>query len=270
MSSLPDLVRVLNRIFFAIRFDIASRRLDIRNAPDELSRFLSIEQQTATALEKANIFRGVSGVQSTYGTKVEIRSQVYFIEDEYVINIPEAILSGIAKSIGTISQNNVSLQLGYLGRTFSGLESRLLTDGLATEDNKQIFLDLTAHTIFPPETTGWRITHELLHTLGISEEQENGLDWKVYLQNKELIDSFAHQVRSDTCSVKQTLDSKFQQISAQQHNSMCEFWSIANSLAQKGLTLPENSLYFTDVFVPVFPQNGVPPVDVAGFCIPFA
>lgn len=270
MNYLPDLVRVFNRIFFAMRFDVTNRRLDTSSAPNELSRFLSSKQQVVKALKNAKIFQGISGVQSTYETKVEIRSQAYFIEEEYAIDISDTILWGIAKSIGTIPQNNVSLHLGYLGRTFDGLESKLLTDGLASENNKQIYLDLTAHTLFPLETTGWRITHELLHTLGITEEQERGLDWKVYLQNKEPLTSFAYQVKKDIDSVKQKFDDRFQQISAEQHNSIREFWDIANSLAQKGLTLPSNELYSTEVFVPVFPQNGVRPVDIEGFCIPFA
>ena len=70
MNYLPDLVRVFNRIFFAMRFDVTNRRLDTSSAPNELSRFLSSKQQVVKALKNAKIFQGISGVQSTYETKV--------------------------------------------------------------------------------------------------------------------------------------------------------------------------------------------------------
>lgn len=263
---MTELICALNRVLFALSLNADSMMLDFTNAPS----FPVVFERLFQMLIKENLLLKVSGVRSTFGSVMTIKPQMQVVATEWRWPVPNTILRALSNSVGVKQAMPVDLYVGYLGRTWEIDDSRFVSDGLASEKNDTIYLDLSAHMVYPLETTGWRITHELLHTLGLSEEEECGYDWRVYLSHKNLINTYAQEIKSQMPSIKETVDTKCKQIEIHNVDLVQTLWEMCDSLAMRGLTLPGRDMCFAKSFVPVFPANGNPLVDIAGFDIPFA
>lgn len=266
MNSIPALIRALNRIIFSLSLDQNRMVLDFTNAPD----FPVLFERLFQVLINENLLLKVSGVRSTFGSAIIIKPQVQVVETEACWPVPNMLLQALGEHIGIKPSAPVNLYLGYLGRTLEKDGGRLITDGLAAGENDKIYLDLAAHMVYPLDTTGWRITHELLHTFGLREEEERGVDWQVYLQHKNLIDEYAQKVKHQIPTQKAKVDMRCKQVEMQHADMIQALWEICDSLATHGLILLGRDLCFAKTFVPVFPAGGNPPFDIVEFDIPFA
>lgn len=272
----PDLLRCIIRIFFGYELD-NNRRLQFSRAPGELLVYATKSDRIKSELEKENIKLEPCGTRTTINTNIMIVPQIKIIDYNFILPIPDDIISVLSNMVPNSTFHRIDLRLGYLGRT-STEQGLFVTDGLAHENNSIIYLDMPAHSIVPFEVTGYRIVHELLHCLGLEEEIVKQLDWPFFVINHDIIMPFVRVIREQLINEKQRFDNACINVENDNYNLMAELWKVERSLSAKGISLPDKSLVYTQSFCPTLEisTNTMDTMDAilnpnyVGYLIPFA
>lgn len=275
---IPEIIRCLYRISFGLRLDKSTMKIDFGTVPP-LLRFRELADGVIEVFKKENILMYYCGTMSSFNTDVDIKLQLQFLDLDRVIPIPREIIDCLALSLNSnMVQSEKALLLGYLGRTING-DGKLITDGLALDNNSFICLDLTTHSVVPVCTTGYRITHELLHTLGITEEQEKGLDWQMYMAQANTITPFARIVQEVIPDSIDYMNKRVKGIEESSATLLNELWNIEREMSKNQIGISEQAQICTEIYHPVFSVSSMnmdvpvfdqPIPDVKGFQIPFA
>jgi len=272
----PDLLRCIIRIFFGYELD-DNMRLQFSRAPGELLYYAAISNRIKSVLGKDNIRMEPGGTRTTINANIEIVPQIKIIDYSFTLPVPDEIISVLSNMVPNSTPHHIDLRFGYLGRTKTE-QGLFVTDGLAHEDNTIVYLDMPTHCIVPPEATGYRIVHELLHCLGLEEEQVKQLDWSFFAFNHTIIMPFVNTIKGNIIDEKLKFDNICLNIENNNSDLMDQLWQIERSLSAKGISLSDKNLVYTSSFLPTL-DNSNNTTDIVqtimnpnyiGYTIPFA
>ena len=168
--------RAIMRLYTFLDIDTQTNTIKTSDAPDFLHPYLEIEPFIKNAFQDVGIELHPSGVISCFNKEIRTVLEVAFIHTDHCLKIPDKIsqiLSMLLRIEGREHQNPMpqTLYWAYSGRFMDKVTNQyFVTDGLQSLDNR-IFIDFLTYSTASPVALHYRVIHELLHTLGITENE---------------------------------------------------------------------------------------------------
>ena len=202
------LCRQIMRIYTCYGFDMNTHRLIKNICPNILETYSMNEYKLKQIFNDEFIEMYPCGVNSNFDGVDKVEVEVFFIYKKYKYVIPNNLIMSLKdfliKNKLSISQSNfdVSLYFGYTGRYFKRQnDSILVTDGLQRALQKDIILDFEMFQNANYTTFHHRLVHELLHVLGISEEQMPSIIVPACIYTEEISKVFIKELQSNCSSI---------------------------------------------------------------------
>ena len=172
------LCRQIMRIYTCFGFDNKTHRLTYEMCPDLLVRYQNVEKFLEGSFSVNGIEMYKCGTLSDFAGNIKIVPQVFFIYKADRYCVPNALIERLSEFLSAngkktqFCSSEISLYWGYTGRSFlRDKNEKLITDGLQRSDFNDIILDFDVFINSSYDMFHHRIVHELLHVLGISEEE---------------------------------------------------------------------------------------------------
>lgn len=263
--------RAIMRLYSFCEFDEKSRRIKICGAEEIVRFYFEIESEVKSALRDVGIEMYPTGVHSLFGNEVKIALEVFFIYSKCSLQIPNDILLCLSSFLKMSGREPLpvmpqTLNWAYSGRvTDSTYTQKFVTDGLQMPDNR-ILIDFLTHSVASHDSLHHRIIHELLHTLGIEEEEMGNYILPACLVTYETAKPFIQSLMLQIEDVNKAFKKSMQDF-------RCKFPELEKQLLQMGDNLylygfPEkidSPMYATTYS----PSQFFPEPDVAGYNVLF-
>ena len=171
------LCRQIMRIYTCFGFDNETRRLIYGMCPDLLMRYQNTEKIWEASFLSNGIEMYKCGTLSDFAGEIKIVPQVLFIYKDDRYCVPDYLIRRLSEFLNTNGRKlqscslEISLYWGYTGRSYLREKNeKLITDGLQRNDFNDIVLDFEMFLNASYDMFHYRIVHELLHVLGVTEE----------------------------------------------------------------------------------------------------
>lgn len=165
------------RVYTCCGFDISTSRLTAKICPDILSEYFHIEPLLKHCFDAQNIEMYPCAVYSNYNGINKTVPQIVFIYKKDYFSIPNYIFESLETFLmqcGFSFKKHIDhkIYFGYTGRFLSRSDnSMLVTDGLQRDTTSDIIIDFLTYKNASKNMLYHRLMHELLHVLGINEEE---------------------------------------------------------------------------------------------------
>lgn len=236
----------------------SNRHLTIKMCPDILQEYFTIDPILRSLFSNANIEMYPSLVYSCYNGIFKYELQNLFIYRERKYPIPETIFECLTdflskNGIAVKPHSNYEIYFGYTGRTYSRADcGKFVTDGLQRDNPHEIIIDFSLYEKAHHNTLHHRLIHEILHVLGISEEDMPNVIYPACIYSYDKANAFIEELLQD-CAI--SYESFKQQVrSIQQGNPELtqKITDLSNLLYQeKGFFQPADKIELTSAWHPI-------------------
>jgi len=255
MNNLPVIFQEICKIYFCFGFDESTRFLKVDRSPILLSFYqheLEPWLKSLFALQDLDLYRGAT--HSQFGDEIATIPQISLINRNHHIDIPNELLDKLSvflklpKCIQKLFE--IRLYWGLLGRSYFSDSKMLITDGLQFEN--EVFLDTTTHHAITSLATAIRIIHELLHTLGVTEQDMPKYILPAYYFVKTEADLLADQVRYSCVDTHNEIVNASNILEQEYPYIITNLKNITDSLEKDGLLAPREKLSQTTIYHPIY------------------
>lgn len=259
-----SICRAVMRLYSFCDFDLQSRRIRISDAHDILTAYFEIEPALKHALSKVGIEMYPTGVYSSFDGENKIVLEVFFIHTAHSLQIPEEILSRLTATLVALGRTPTQptpqiLQWAYSGRWMDkSRKHKFITDGLQMSDNR-ILIDFLTYSVASHDCLHHRLIHELLHTLGIEEDEMNfyilPASAATYDLAKPLIQAMLEQVQNIRDAFKRSMI----QLEANEPDMVKHLFNMGDELCLYGFPEAMDTPIYTTTYMPdkLFPEPSV-------------
>lgn len=256
--------RQIMRIYTCFDYDIAFSRLKANICPDITKEYYPKEKDIVRTFSSAGIEMAPTATESCFGNKIIIVPQVFFVYKLKQYIIPRQIINKLKEFLarnGVQSNQLIGetiLYFGYTGRMWDReTNSKYVTDGLQRNSTNDIIIDFALYEVAPYDTYLYRLIHELLHTLGIEEEQMNSLISAACIYMTATVKEFIIQLQKDCPLVFNNFKSTLSNIQSD-NNQMVEFLRnlgtklyTQNGYYQSPYSIDECKVFYPTSFSPL-------------------
>lgn len=197
-------------------------------------------------------------VYSCYDGTIKHELQNYFIDRERKYSIPPEIFEKLAEFLGTKgvvakTYSNYEIYFGYTGRTYTRFnEGKYVTDGLQCDDSKEIILDFSLYEQAHHDTLHYRLIHEMLHVLGISEEDMSNIIGAACVYSYDTAKEFVDELLLECANVYESFKQRVKSIQEKEPELVQKIADLSDWLYQeKGFFLPADELEYIAVWYPI-------------------
>ena len=250
-----EIYRAIMRIYSFCNFDLQTCQLTHGEPTDALHMYFS---QIQPLLKKKFSDEGLvlypTGVNSCFNDKVRTELEVFFLYEKEYYNIPEEILICLqkylnSKKLSVPHYENSQLYWAYSGRFLDkGSNARFVTDGL--QYSNKIAIDFITYTVAPHDALHHRIIHELLHILGVEENQMNELILEACRNSYELTKPFIQSVIQQAVPIGEQFMKIAENISYQNPTLVKKLLSISDDLYNVGFPVKMDTPLFATMYMP--------------------
>lgn len=259
-----SICRAIMRLYSFCDVDLQTMKKRITDAYDILAVYFKMEPAVMRALSEVGIEMYPTGVYSSFDGKNKIVLEVFFIHATHSLQIPEEILSRLAATLVALGRKPApptpqTLQWAYTGRWMDkSCKHRFITDGLQMSDNR-ILVDFLTYSLASHDCLHHRLIHELLHTLGIEEDEMNFYILPAcaatYDLAKPLIQAMLEQVQNVRDAFKRSLI----QLEANEPDMVNHLFNMGDELRLYGFPEAMDTPIYTTTYMPdqLFPKLSV-------------
>lgn len=266
-----SICRAIMRLYSFCDFDEESHRIKVCGAHETVASYFEIESEIKNALDSVGIEMYPTGVYSCFDSENKIALEVFFIHSACSIEVPAEILlclSSLLKNLGRELSPVMpqTLSWAYSGRVMDrSYTQRFVTDGLQMSDNR-ILIDFLTYSIASHDSLHHRIIHELLHTLGIEEEEMRYYTIPACIATYEVAKPFIEQLLNQTQEINQAFAKSMQDFRRNFPELEKQLIQIGDNLCIYGFPERIDSPMYTTTFLP---SKFFPEPDVTGYNVLF-
>lgn len=264
-----SICRAVMRLYSFCDFDVQTSRIKVTSAHDLLSSYFAIEPTLKSAFKKVGIELYPTAVYSCFDSEIKIVLEVFFIHTAYSLQIPDQIISCLAAMLISLGRTPSSptaqtLQWAYTGRwTDKEFKHKYITDGLQMSDNR-ILVDFLTFSEASHDCLHHRLIHELLHTLGVEEEEMPTYILPACAATYELARPFVQGMMDQIRTVKDTFIESTRKLAINEPDLTNHILWLGNELCRYGFPeMMDNPIYTTTYM----PDKLFPEPSIAGYTI---
>lgn len=266
-----SICRAIMRLYSFCDFDEESRRIKVCGAHEIVESYFEIESEVKNALVSVGIEMYPTGVYSCFDNETKIVLEVFFIHSACSSQVPTEILLFLSSRLKKLGREPSPIMPQTLSWAYSGrvvdrsYTHKFITDGLQMSDNR-ILIDFLTYSVASHGSLHHRIIHELLHTLGVTEEEMRYYICSACIDTYEMAKPFIEHLLKQTQEINQAFVKSMKDF-------CCNFPELEKQLIQMGDSLcmygfPEkmdSPMYATSFL----PSKFFPKPDVAGYEVLF-
>lgn len=263
--------RAIMRLYSFCEFDEKSRKIKICGAHEIVESYFEIDSKVKKALHSVGIEMYPTGVHSCFNNEIKIALEVFFIHSACSLQIPADILLFLSSFLKKLGREPLPIMSQTLNWAYSGriidrsYTQRFITDGLQTSDNR-IVIDFLTYSVASHDSLHHRIIHELLHTLGIEEEEMKYYTIPACVASYEIAKPFIETLLAQIQDINQAFSKSMQSFKCNFPELEKQLLQIGNDLCLYGFPEKIDSPIYTTTFLP---SKFFPKPDVAGYDVLF-
>ena len=263
--------RAIMRVYSFCDFDQESHRIKVCGAHEVVASYFEIEPEIKNALSSVGIEMYPTGVHSCFGNETKIALEVFFIHSACSLQIPTEILQCLSSFLENSGRAPLpvipqTLNWAYSGRAMDRSHTqRFVTDGLQMSDNR-ILIDFLTYSVASHDSLHHRIIHELLHTLGVEEEEMRCYIIPACIATYEVAKPFIGQLLNQRQEINQAFAKSMQDFRCNFPELEKHLIQIGDNLCMYGFPEKIDSPMYTTTFLP---SKFFPEPDVTGYNILF-
>lgn len=259
-----SICRAVMRLYSFCDFDVQTSRIKITSAHDLLSSYFAIEPTLKSAFKKVGIELFPTAVHSCFDSQIKIVLEVFFIPTVHSLQIPDKIISCLADTLISLGRTPSlptaqTLQWAYTGRwTDKEFKHKFITDGLQMSDNR-ILVDFLTYSEASHDCLHHRLIHELLHTLGVEEEEMPTYILPSCAATYELARPFVQSMMDQVHTVKATFIESTRQLEINEPDLTNLLLRLGNGLCRYGFPEMMDNPIYTTTYMPdkLFPEPSI-------------
>lgn len=259
-----SLCRAVMRLYSFCDFDSQTRRIRITDAHDIVASYFEIESAVKRALSEVGIEMYPTGVYSSFDGENKIVLEVFFIHSAYSIQIPDEILTRLAATLDILGRKSTqpapqTLQWAYSGRWMDkSRKHKFITDGLQMSDNR-ILVDFLTYSVASHDCLHHRLIHELLHTLGVEEDEMNYYILPACAATYDLAKPVIQAMLEQIQNIRESFKRSMIQLEANEPGLTKQLFSMGNEICLYGFPETMDTPIYATTYMPdkLFPEPSV-------------
>lgn len=263
--------RAIMRLYSFCDFDENTHRIKISGAHKILSSYFKLEPVLKTALDSVGIEMYPSGVYSCFNGETRIVLEVAFIHAGCSITVPDELMQCLASLLSSLGRDPLpikkqTLQWAYSGRFADrSFTQKFITDGLQMSNNR-ILIDFLTYAVANHDSLHHRVIHELLHTLGVTEEEMSIYTIPACTATYEIAKPFVEMLSKQVQTIEEIFVKSMQDFRNNYPNLEKQLLQMGDELSRYGFPGKIDTPIYTTSFLPVkfFPEP-----DVSGYEVLF-
>lgn len=263
--------RSIMRLYSYCSIDEDSHRIKVCGANEVVASYFAIESEVKKAFADVGIEMYPTGVNSCFNNDIKIALEVFFIHREYSIRIPNEILLCLSSLLTEMGREPLPIKPQKLHWSYSGrvmdkdYKQKYITDGLQMSDNR-ILIDFLTYSVASHDSLHYRIIHELLHTLGVTEEEMNYYTMPACIATYEVAKPFIKMLLMQKQDVNKAFKKSMQDFRDSFPELEKNLLQIGDRLCSYGFPERMDSPMYATTFLP---SKFIPEPDVEGYNVLF-
>ncbi len=254
-----SICRAIMRIYSF--FEINSLGMLIsKDAEHILSDYIQLEPRLKDVFLQMGIQMYPTGVKSCFNNIIKIVPEVFFIYLNSPFQIPSDIICCLGNFLHTNDiidyiEKKYHLYFSYSGRWLDRKSgAKFITDGLQVSTN--IIIDFFTFSVASEDSLHHRLIHELLHVLGVEEEEMPQLILSACNISYEIAQPFIEYVMRQIQAVQDEFVYKIKTLIENEPELTQQIFQLADELVLYGLPEKVNTPLYTTTYMPskLFPE----------------
>jgi hypothetical protein len=222
--------------------------------PKVWEEYLSMEEHLFSAFRREGINPVAVRVVSDFNGTIKKMLELVFCYQPTVITVPSSLYS-LFPSYGVpdyaAPQQSPTVRLGYTGRCYHyKTKTKLITDGLQIGQRNEIVLDIFSLLNMTNDAVSCRLTHELLHVVGVREEDMERYKPNAFYELKNIIAPFGDTLQKELKKVYPSFCAAAAAVRDQHPEWVQRMVNLANRLYLEGFPAPPETVLMTSVSYP--------------------
>lgn len=240
------LCRLMMRMYSLIYID-ENNTVQAERGPELWQEYQAMEEELIRGFQQHQINPVPIVVVSDFSGRIKAMKELVFCDTTHTLPIPEdiyALIGNYGVPAFAAPPTPPVLRLGYSGRLYDfKTKTRLVTDGLQIGSLSKILLDIFALKKMTVDGISCRLTHELLHVFGVSEEQMDSYKSRAFFEIKNQLQPFAETVAATVRETEVAFRANAAAVAEEHPQWVKKMVELAGRLHLEGFpALPENVL----------------------------
>lgn len=250
--------RAIMRIYTFLKFDAGSNKFvfDNEDKNEASSEYFKIEHQLKEAFADFKIDMYPVPVTTSCGNEIATVTEMFFIYNDEHLEIPNNILDNLKKDLTCNGKTvntyeNQQLFWAYTGRIFDVKnKQKYITDGLQCPGKVIIDLFTYSHPQVTCDALHHRLVHELLHSLGVSEEEMTKYIKSALFSSYDIASEFVETAFQKTNSIKDKFMKSLELLNQKENNLVTTTLKLSNEICGNRFSDPLNKVSLTTTCLP--------------------
>ena len=261
--------RAIMRLYSFCEFDLETSKIKVTQANNILTPYFEIEPTLKYAFKKVGIEMYPTGVLSGFDGETKIVLEVFFIHTAHSMHIPDEVLSCLTTVLTALGRKpplctSQTLQWAYTGRWIDKSKGhKFVTDGLQMSDNR-ILLDFVTYSTASHDCLHHRLIHELLHTLGVEEEEMNDYIFPACAATYEMMKPFIQLAQSQVKKIGALFSTSLQDLGKNEPILTKRLIEMGDKLCVHGFPEKMDTPIYTTTYMP---DRLFPNISVSGYTV---
>ena len=259
-----SICRAVMRLYSFCDIDSQAMRIRITDAHDTLASYFEMEPVVKRALSEVGVEMYPTGVYSSFDGENKIVLEVFFIHTAHSLQVPEEILSRLATTLVALGRKPTQptpqvLQWAYSGRWMDkSRKHKFITDGLQMSDNR-ILIDFVTYSVASHDCLHHRLIHELLHTLGVEEDEMNYFILPTCVATYDLAKPLIHAMLEQVQNIREAFKRSMIQLEVNEPDLVKHLFHIGDELCLYGFPEAMDTPIYTTIYMPdkLFPEPSI-------------
>lgn len=266
-----SICRSVMRIYSFCAVDEKTHRIKITGAHEIVKSYFEIESELKSNLANYEIEMYPTGVYSCFGNEIKIALEMFFIYTACSFPVPDEIISCLAKFLLSLGRNPLPqtsqvLQWAYTGRYLNRSNANMyITDGLQMSDNR-IVIDILTYVTASHDCLHHRLIHELLHTIGVEEDEMDQLILPACAITYEVAKPFIESLHNQVKEILEDFIGKIREFQSKNPETKMRLLQMGNDLCKYGFPTKIDDPIYTTTYMP---NRLLPTPSITGYSVLF-
>lgn len=247
------LCRLMMRIYSVVTLD-EKENAYAELCPKVWEAYVSMEEHLFSAFRREGINPVAVRVVSDFNGTIKKMLELVFCYQPTILTVPPSLYAlfppyGVPDYAAP--QQSPTVRLGYTGRCYHyKTKTKLITDGLQIGQRNEIVLDIFSLLNMTNDAVSCRLTHELLHVVGVSEEDMERYKPNAFFELKNNITPFGETLQQELAKVYPAFCAAAARVRDQHPDWVQRMVNFANRLYLEGFPAPPETVMMTSVSYP--------------------
>lgn len=247
------LCRLMMRVYSVVALDERENPY-AELCPEVWEEYIAMEGHLFAAFRQEGIQPVAVRVVSDFNGTIKKMLELIFCYQPSVLTVPAslyALFPAYGRAGYSPPRQPPRVRLGYTGRCYHyKTKTRLITDGLQIGQRNEIVLDIFSLLNMTNDAVSCRLTHELLHVVGVGEEEMGDYKPNAFFDLKNSIAPFGEVLQKELSQVYPRFGAAAARVRDKHPQWVEKMVNLGNRLYLAGFPAPPETVLKTSVSYP--------------------